>query len=148
MKDTGASYSHIAQRVGCSTVPVKKVVQRRNQNSVARKPGTGPSRWTTAKEDRRIVKVTVANRRMTATGIWKQLQVEYCHEPVGTGCLRMDYELVFPCSVYFWHNHTDSRNLSGVEPRRQWHSVMFTDESSQIDANVSVDELVKGHIRH
>jgi hypothetical protein len=70
MFESGVSYREISRRTGRSAMTVQRIVTRWTQEgSTTRRTGTGPPRRTTAREDRHIVQMAVADRRATAAQI-------------------------------------------------------------------------------
>ena len=70
MRDMGASYRQIEQTVGCSAMTAECVATRWTQDtSVARRAGLGPFRRTTPRDDRRLLRLALTNRRKTTAEI-------------------------------------------------------------------------------
>ena len=136
MRDIGASYWQIVRTVGCSVMTAERVVMR----------------WT--HDNHRTLLLALTNRRMTTTEIRAEVTGKCQHKLSGTDYWKLDWDLKLPSIVYRWHHTRDNRDLHGVEPKSAgtlsyilWCSVMSLSFvcGSQIDANVSIDDLVKGH---
>ena len=153
MRNMRASYRQIAQIVGCSAMTAERVVIRWTQDkSVTTRPGTGPSRKTTLLEDRRILRLALTNRRMTTDEIRAEVTLRVWLRTVGNRLLeaglRSRDAMRLPLTPYHRLQRLPWCRVR-VKWDIRWHSVVFSDESrfclcSQIDANLSVDDLAKG----
>ena len=154
MRDMGASYWQIAQTVGCSAMISKRVVRRWTQdNGMASRAGTGPSRWTTPREDHMSLRLDLTNRRITGE-ILAEVTGRVSPWALETDYWKLGCYIELPWVFYHRHHTTGNRDFHGIEAESTgilngilWCSAMSLASvcGSEMDANVFVDDLVKGH---
>ena len=110
------------------------VVTRWTQdNSVARRSGTTPFGRSTPIEDRRILRLSLTNVRMTKAEMGKRLQAECHHEPSGTDYWKLSWDLEFAILCLLLTPYHRQQRLAWCRARVNYniecHSVMFSDES-------------------
>ena len=127
------TYRSRTQFAACGAIADRVVTRWTQCNRVARRTDNGPSRRSTSQEVLRIFQQALTNRRMTAA--------EFLTKVTGRVSSRRVRNRLLEAGLRF-RVATRCLPLTPV-----WCSAMSLASvcGSQIDANVSIDDLVKGH---
>lgn len=134
MMEMGASYREISRRTGRSLRTIQRVCTQWTQEGTStRRPGSGQPRATSEREDRRIVRTAVADRRASAPQIRAAVNCRVSPRTVVNRLLAAGYHSRAPMQcVPLTPMHRRQRLLWCTERRQwraEWNAVVFSDES-------------------
>ena len=134
LREGGLSYRDIAARLGRNVSTVHACWRQwSREGTMSRRPGSGGTRATTEREDRRIRRMAVAHRTASAAEITAAVGTTVTRRTVTNRCL--EGQLRARCPVAFPPLTPNHRHLrlqwcqARAHWRAEWRSVVFSDES-------------------